>query len=167
LLVVPRADDPEVGRWLWALDDARALTKEVLENIDQDVLYWALAPGGNTIGTLLYHLAAIEADWLYAEVLEQPVPADLITEEVRDGRGNLTAIVGKTVGEHLSLLEAVRARLEDVFKPMPAEEFRRVRRLPEYDVTPEWVLHHLSQHEAEHRGEILLLRERAEAALRP
>jgi uncharacterized damage-inducible protein DinB len=39
-----------------------------------------------------------------------------------------------------------------------------VRSLAEYDVTPEWVLHHMMQHEAEHRGQIGALRAGAEAA---
>jgi uncharacterized damage-inducible protein DinB len=34
-----------------------------------------------------------------------------------------------------------------------------------YDVTPEWVVHHLMQHEAEHRGQIGELRVAAEQAL--
>jgi uncharacterized damage-inducible protein DinB len=41
---------------------------------------------------------------------------------------------------------------------MSLQEFRRVRVLPDYDVTPDYVLHHLMQHEAEHRGEIAMLR---------
>ena len=46
---------------------------------------------------------------------------------------------------------------------MTLDEFRRPRSLPQYDVTPEWVLHHLTQHEAEHRGHIQGLREIIEA----
>ncbi len=42
---------------------------------------------------------------------------------------------------------------------MTVEDFRRPRHFPgQYDVTPEWVLHHLIQHEAEHRGHIQTLR---------
>lgn len=37
---------------------------------------------------------------------------------------------------------------------MSEDELHRVRALPYYDVTLAWVLHHLAQHEAEHRGEI-------------
>jgi uncharacterized damage-inducible protein DinB len=33
---------------------------------------------------------------------------------------------------------------------------------PPYDVTPEWVLHHLMQHEAEHRSQIGAPRARAQ-----
>jgi uncharacterized damage-inducible protein DinB len=48
---------------------------------------------------------------------------------------------------------------------MTLQDFRRPRQLPEYDVTPEWILHHLMQHEAEHRGEMGILRTRAEKSL--
>jgi uncharacterized damage-inducible protein DinB len=48
---------------------------------------------------------------------------------------------------------------------MDLADFRRIRSLPEYDVTPEWVLHHLMQHEAEHRSQIGGLKDRAELAL--
>jgi uncharacterized damage-inducible protein DinB len=48
---------------------------------------------------------------------------------------------------------------------MHLDEFRRIRSLAEYGVTPEWVLHHLMQHEAEHRSQIGALRIAAERAL--
>jgi hypothetical protein len=51
------------------------------------------------------------------------------------------------------------------YQAMDVHEFRRVRRLADYDVTPEWVLHHLMQHEAEHRSEIGGLRASAEQTL--
>ena len=37
---------------------------------------------------------------------------------------------------------------------MDLTDFRRARALALYDVTPEWVLHHLCQHEAEHRSQL-------------
>jgi hypothetical protein len=45
-------------------------------------------------------------------------------------------------------------------------EFRRLRSLPRYDVSPEWVLHHLAQHEAEHRSQIRMTRRQAEQWIR-
>ncbi len=150
------------------LEDARSRTRQAVANIDQRILDWAAGHRCNSVGTLLYHLAAIEADWLYAEVLEQPVSGELLAllpEEVRDSADYLTTVRGRTLTEAFALLDAVRAHLVNIFERMTAVEFRRVRHLPAYDVTPEWVLHHLSQHEAEHRGEILLLRERAEPEL--
>ena len=48
---------------------------------------------------------------------------------------------------------------------MSLEEFHRPRKLDQYNVTPEWVIHHLIQHEAEHRGQIGELRKIAETSL--
>ena len=132
------------------------------------VLDWTPPAGGNSIGTLLYHVALIEADWLLAEVLElADFPPDVLALfplDVRDEGGGLTPCFGLDLAAHLARLEATRARLLATFRPMDVAEFRRIRQLPAYDVTPEWVLHHLLQHEAEHRGEIGLIRALAQQA---
>ena len=146
---------PEVGAALWRLEDSRRRTLEVLgempaDTVDRDV-------EGNSIGTILYHLALIETDWLFVEVLEQPYADDiraLLPADDRDKDGMLTLIRNETLDQHLARLAAVRARLLESFRGMTAEEFNRPRELPGYAVSPAWVLHHLSQHEAEHRGEI-------------
>ena len=160
--------DREVGRWLWALEDARRRTKEALAGIAPDVVDWAPPDGGNSIGTILYHLALIEADWLYVEVLGHESYPDAVVaslpHEDRDERGRLTRLQGVGLDAYVGRLDAIRDRLLAAFREMSLAEFRRLRHLPDYDVTPEWVVHHLMQHEAEHRGQIGMLRELAERA---
>src|SRR5438874_1251118 len=68
---------PEIGRGLWMMEDTRRRTKEALELLSQPVIDWQATDRDNTIGTVLYHISAIELDWLYTEVLEQEVPPDL------------------------------------------------------------------------------------------
>lgn len=159
---------PEIGRWLWALQDARKRTMEELENVSPDILDWQPPDGESSIGTILYHIADIEADWLYVEVLEQPLPpeiAALFPNETRDDQGWLTQVKEFSLEQHLSRLSIVRGLLLDTYQQMNLSEFRRARSLPHYDVTPEWVLHHLMQHEAEHRSQIGALRVKAERIL--
>jgi len=101
-------------------------------------------------------------------VLEQSLPTEvaaLFTYPTRDKQGQLTQIQGISLAEHRKRLETVRSLLLDVYQPMELAEFRRVRALPYYDVTPEWVLHHLMQHEAEHRSQFAALRDRAKRLL--
>jgi uncharacterized damage-inducible protein DinB len=150
------AADPEVGRWLAALDDGRSRTRRALAGTTPEELDRAPAGGGNAIGTLLYHVAAIEADWLFVEILEEhrPWPADLFPFDVRDEAGRLTVVRGLSLDEHLARLDEVRRLLVETLEPMSGEEFHRVRALPDYDVAPDWVVHHLLQHEAEHRSQI-------------
>lgn len=159
--------DPEIGRALWALEDTRHRTKAGLAGLADSVLDWTPTPTENSIGSLLYHIAAIETDWLYAEVLEEPFPPDvaaLFPDDVRDSQDRLARANGTSLAFHFRRLDATRSRVLTAFRGMSVDEFRRVRDLPEYGVTPEWVLHHVMQHEAEHRGQMGVLRALAEQA---
>ncbi len=153
--------EPEIGRWLWALQDARQRTHEKLAEVPAAAVDWMPPHGDSSIGTVLYHMALIEADWLYAEVLEQDYPASvnvLLPHEHRDAHGHLSKTEGTSLAAHLERLATIRGLLLEVYQPMTLADFRRPRPLPGYDVTPEWVLHHLMQHEAEHRSQIDALR---------
>ena len=157
LLLTPVKGCPvRIGVWLAAIQDARRRTLEVLENIDPLWLSFIPPEGGESIGTILYHLAAIEADWLYAEVLQESFPLDvekLLPYDVRDGESNLT-VVFDTLDNHLERLKIIREKLLNSYLGMTVDEFERPHALPQYDVSPAWVLHHLMQHEAEHRSQI-------------
>lgn len=157
------------------LEDTRRETKMTLANLDQSVLDWRLSPSDNSIGTLLAHIGRIELDWLYVEALENtPWPQklkELFPLKTRDDQDLLSAVTNISLPEHLRRLDILREHLLAAIRSMPLEEFRRPRHFPEsrhfpeYDVTPEWVLHHLIQHEAEHRGHIQMLRSLAERTL--
>jgi uncharacterized damage-inducible protein DinB len=160
--------EPEIGRWLWALQDCRKRTLEELADISPAMVDWRPPDGESGIGAILYHIADIEADWLYVEVLERPFPPQviaLLTHETRDAQGRLTQVRGFSLEQHRQRLAIIRDLLLDVYQQMDLADFRRPRALPHYDVTPEWVLHHLMQHEAEHRSQIGSLRDRAKRAL--
>src|SRR5690242_15921825 len=142
------AREPEIGRWLWCLEEARGRTRQRLEGLDPALIDWAAPETGNSIGAVLYHIAAIEADYLYADTLEQPFPQDLIElfpYEVREENGRLTPVRGFDLGWYLRRLDEVRGCLLAAFGTLDLADFRRVRSLEYADITPEWTLHHLMQ----------------------
>ena len=152
---------PEIGRALWALEETRRRTKSVLKNIAPAAIDWLPPHGGNRIGTLLYHIAEIEMDWLHVEVLQCALPPEvqaLFPYKVSDAQSPLTEILGLGLDEHLRRLDATRAIFLRTFREMTLEDVHRPRRLDSYDVTPEWVVYHLIQHESEHRGQIAQMR---------
>lgn len=161
--------DPAIGHGLWMLEAGRTRLKERLAELDEALLDWSPAGDLNSIGTLLYHLGDIEASWLYDEVLQAPLPAELeplFGHDTRDEQGRLTNVAGRSLADHFRRLDTIRAYLLRSYQQMSIEDYRRTRQLEHYAVAPEWILFHLLHHEAEHCGEIGLTRQLAERALR-
>lgn len=168
---LPTGYAPMIAPWVSMLEDTRRRTKAAVQGIGDQVVDWTPPEGGSSIGTLLYHIMAIELSYLYEDILQvTDFPqelAQLVVYDVRDGEGQLTVVRGEPVGIHLLRLDAARALLLKNLRAMTPTEFRRVRAVENYDITPESALHHLMQHEAEHRGQIMELRQRAEKSFSP
>ena len=156
LVVVPVSDfETEIGRWIWCLEDVRRTLLEKISGISQQHLDTEL--NGHSIGSLLYHIALIEADWLYVEVLGgewNPKIRSLFPQEDRNEDDTLSHIEGQSLDEHLYRLRCVRDELLFHFRLMDLADWRASRSLTHYDVTPEWVIYHLLEHESHHRGQI-------------
>jgi hypothetical protein len=165
LVLEPMADHAEVGRWLSALEDGRRDTLLELEGVTDAMVDRRVADELNTIGTLLYHVALIEADWLLDDIFDDrgAWPSDVLPFGDRDPKGTLTEVRGEPLVEHLARLAAVRSLLLERMRPMSVEAFHAPRARERYDVSPAWVLHHLLQHEAEHRAHVAWLRDRQAA----
>lgn len=164
------ASYPELGRWLWALEDTRVRTKEALAGLDQAALDWTGPGVENSIGSLLYHIALIESDYIYGDILGVEYPAWLDEPEAfatpdRDADGHLSVVSGVSLADHLARLDRVRHDLLRLVSQLTEEQMVTPRPLPEwnYEISPAWALHHLMQHEAEHRGQIAAIRALQEA----
>jgi len=168
LTLEPMADDPEVGRWLSGMEVTRQDTLRELKEVPDGALDWKPSGSENTISTLLYHIALVEADWLLEDILgpeaAPPWPTDLLPFDARDEERRLTQIEGTTKERHLERLQGVRDLFLEFLRSMPADELHRIRAREKYDVAPDWVLHHLIQHESEHRAQIASLREAFQGA---
>jgi uncharacterized damage-inducible protein DinB len=158
----PIADDPEVGRWLAAMQDARRDTLRELDDLTDAALGWRPSPDADSISTILYHVALIEADWLLVDILGAEAPAwptQLLPFAARNEEQHLTGVEGQTLAQHLERLSVVREMLLRYLKPMSSADFVRMRPGDSYDVSAVWVIHHLLQHEAEHRSQIGALKQ--------
>jgi hypothetical protein len=164
LTLEPIADAPEVGRWLSALEDGRRDTLSELDNVTDEALD-ARPPGSeNSIGSALYHVALIEADWLFDDIFGESIEGSdlepLFPVDDRDDAGRLSVVAGESLATHLDRLGRVRQVVIERLRPFTAEDFHAPRARKAYDVSPAWVVYHLLQHESEHRSEIGWLRRR-------
>jgi uncharacterized damage-inducible protein DinB len=154
--------EEEIGRWLWCLEDVRRILLKEITGISQSTLD-TKRDGRQTIGSLLYHIALVEADWLYVEVLGtewDPKIESLFPYNVRSENGSLIHIEAQSIEEHFYRLNKVREVFLSHFRSMDLKDWRKLRTVEKYDVSPEWVVYHLIEHESHHRGQIFqLLRE--------
>lgn len=148
----------EIGLWVWCLEDTRKRTLLILQGISQDELDWQADSEANTIGSLLYHIAAIEMSYVFEDLLAgSQFPDDLeflLPQDVRRLDGSLANVTGEALTDHLKRLESCRKLLEEVYQNLKPDKFHKPVRLDVKKISPAWILHHLMQHEAEHRGQI-------------
>ncbi|HEX9978825.1 MAG TPA: hypothetical protein VGB41_09375, partial [Acidimicrobiia bacterium] len=90
---------PGVGALLSMMEDCRARTLREVQRVEPAALDTPSAWNGNTIGSLLYHIAAIELDWLYSDILQQDSPPEAwewFPHHVREEDGRLAWVRGLT-----------------------------------------------------------------------
>lgn len=147
---------PEIGPWLWAMEEVRRGLLQDVAGLDQAALDWR-GPNGdeNAIGALLYHIAVVEMSWLYEDVLLEEVPEDiarLFPHDHRQEDGTLSQVVGEPLEAQLQRLDLCRRRFLERMRGMSLEDWHSRRAPPgtDYLVTPAWAVFHLVEHEAGH-----------------
>ncbi|QDU37085.1 DinB superfamily protein [Maioricimonas rarisocia] len=161
------AAEPEVGRWLGALEEVRRKTVETVTGCDEACLDWC-GPDGreNPIGALLYHVGLVEMSWLYLDLLRTELPShvkELFPYPSRDEANRLTRVPSTSLDEHLQALAQSRRILLDVLRDIDVDGWRRLRTPVDgmdYETNPEWVVFHLIEHEAGHTAQMSSLKAR-------
>ena len=105
LTLEPMADAPEVGRWLSAMEDGRRDTLRELDGVPEDMIDVRPLHGENSIGSTLYHVALIEADWLFDDTsgirLGDSELSAWFPFTDRDPEGQLTHVEGESLAATL------------------------------------------------------------------
>jgi uncharacterized damage-inducible protein DinB len=173
LLEVPTGYRSEtVARFVWQLDEQRRTLIEDTRGLSVADLEWQPAPGFNTIGMLLAHVAYAE-NHLAQVGLEGKATSDtktmigLSVEEegmpLAPGALHSPALASRDLAWFDGLLLRARDYTHAVTRVLTEESLLREIRRPRPDGTtrvfnPGWVLYHMIEHEAQHRGQINLLR---------
>ena len=156
----------EIGRWLWAMEEVRTHTLGLTLGMNHRTLEWSGPRGDeNSVSTLLYHIAIVEMDWLFSDLHEGELPEALRPElpfPMRTGE-KLTPVTGLSLGDHHARLDRTRRVFLKDMEGMTLSEWRRPRHPPnvDYEVTPQWAVFHLVEHEAGHAFQISALMARA------
>jgi uncharacterized damage-inducible protein DinB len=162
---------PDVARFVWQLEDQTSRMLRDLAGITPEELEWQVAPGVNTVGMLLAHIAIAEVYWTQAVLEEATFDSQGVLGIGPDDDGMpLPAgappppgLAGKDLGYFADLLQMSRERVLAVARAMQATDLHRQVMRPrrsgdDAGFSKEWTLYHLVEHEAAHYGQIMLLR---------
>ena len=163
LVLEPETGDPEVGRWLAALEEVRRDSLRVIADIPASAVDRDFGDGGDSLGTVLYHVALVEIDWIFTDVLDRDaeISGDLFPFDARVVDGRLSPVVGETLDQHLDRLARTREQILRELRAMSVEEFHRSRSRDDFDVSASWAVFHLVDHEVEHRVRMSRIRDLA------
>lgn len=148
--------------------------RQAIAGLPPAAFEWQSAPGANTIGMLLTHIALAEVNLTQVILKAEPKGhvSDVLGIDVDDdgmpmaqfGPAPPAALAGKTEAFFLGLFAAAEAHTLDACRPLDeaslgAEIVRPPRPDGSYRVFDRrWTLHHLVEHAAQHLGQIQVLK---------
>ena len=155
-----------------ALDDQSALLFDDVKDITAAELAWQPAPGMNTIGMLLAHLAVVEVFWTQVGLEGRPHDVKgaigfAIEDDgmpMPEGGAPPAALEGRDLAWYRDLHARARAYFKNTARLLTEADLdvvrSRLRRDGSATVTHQtrWVLYHQLEHFSGHYGQILLLR---------
>jgi uncharacterized damage-inducible protein DinB len=160
-----------VGLFLAQLDDQNRNLAEDTRGLTPEELEWQPAPGMNTIGMLLAHIALVEVGWIGAaakgleffKIDELPVRWADSGIPLAPEAAPPAALHGKDLAFYDDVMSRARAftrkalaGLTDADLELRRTRIRRDGTEVRYNVG--WALYHVLEHEAGHYGQINLLR---------
>ncbi|MBD3234918.1 MAG: DUF664 domain-containing protein [candidate division Zixibacteria bacterium] len=154
---------PRIRKYFSLMEDVRRRTIEYVQSLNAEQLSWYPNTKIESIGTLLLHIAAVEISYIQEDIMKRPMGEEWkIAFPIRF---NIPQITGKELSYFTDKLDGIRAESRRILwgysdsdldmtitplEPAPGNE--------DVSYSLEWILYHLIEHEAHHRGQIALMK---------
>lgn len=153
-----------IGHYFSALEEVRGQLRKVVEGMPVEKLGRPAFLGAHSIGALVMHIG--EAEWWW---MKCNVSGHQLTEEDRsapywDVLEDPDAFIRKgfTAEDCFSELAKIRNQTRDLLFTFQDDDLERTFNLDRNGESVEyslrWILHHLIDHEAHHKGQIMMLK---------
>ncbi len=155
---------PGIGYYLSGMEEVRAQLINAVKDIPDDLIGKPPFLGAHSIGGLLLHIG--EAEWFWMQMV---VCGHELTEEDKkapcwDVLDDIEIVARNSFTTEFCLreIEKIRNQTRDVLFSYNDKDLERIihferdGEMDEHNLR--WILHHLIDHEAQHKGQILMLK---------
>jgi uncharacterized damage-inducible protein DinB len=153
-----------IGYYLSGMEEVRSQIVAAVKDIPDDMIGKPAFLGAHSIGGLILHIS--EAEWFWMQMV---VSGRQLTEEVEkspywDILDDVERVTrnGYTTEFCLKEAEKIRNQTRDVLFSYNDKDLERIIIFERHDKPTEhnlrWILHHLIDHEAQHKGQIMMLK---------
>lgn len=154
----------EIGLCLAGMEEVRAQLGEAVAGMSPEQIGRQVVPEAHSIAALILHIG--EAEWYWMQCI---VSGCEVTDTIRnaaywDSLEDPASFSQKAYGVDFCLSEIKKIR-EQTYATLAAFDDARLdqvftweRRGATQELSLRWVLHHLIDHEAQHKGQILLMK---------
>ena len=153
-----------IGYYMSGMEEVRNQLIEAVKNIPNDIIGKPAFLGAHSIGGLVLHIG--EAEWFWMQMV---VSGHKLTEEDRaaacwDILDEIDRVSSRGFSTEFCLLEIekIRNQTRDVLFSFNDSDLERIISFERRGKTTEhslrWILHHLIDHESQHKGQILMLK---------
>ena len=153
-----------LGLCFAALEEVRAPLREAVEGMTDDAIARRAVPGAHAIAALLLHIGEAEWWWMRCVISGHVMNAEderASFWDVLEDKGDF-ARHGYTARYCLDVIDSIRQQTRDVLASFGDEDLDRIffhqRERGDIHISLRRVLHHLADHEAQHKGQILMLK---------
>ena len=154
----------DIGFYLSGMEEVRKQLREAVAEMSDEQISRPAIPGAHSIAALVLHIG--EAEWYW---MQSVVSGHQVTDEIRnspywDVLKDPKRFSERSHSAEFCLNEIKKIR-QQTFETLAAFDdaqldrvFSHARKGETYDLSRRWILHHLIDHEAQHKGQILMLK---------
>jgi uncharacterized damage-inducible protein DinB len=154
----------EIGFYLGGMEEVREQLREAVEGMSDDHIGRQAISDAHAIGALVLHIGEAEWYWMQCVVSGQVVSDQIRCTPYWDVLKDPKGFSGKNYSADFCLNEIKQIREQThgtlaAFKDSDLERIFSIERGGEtHERSLRWILHHLIDHEAQHKGQILTLK---------